>query len=280
MKKSVELGELYKDLRIARGLKLKDIARDNLSLSQLSKFENGQSMLSADKLLLAITGIHMSFAEFGHALNNYEVSNFFKLGQKIATLFSKQDITGLKNLLIDYKDYEISEIYNQLNLIVIRSSIHSLEPTYAIDEKDKDLLSTYLYSIEEWTEYELYLFTNTMPLLTDEDLIFLSKTFLERDKLYASIPTHQNSSKLTLLNLIGQMIDRKQFYYVKYFSDILEERINYLDMFLIVNLKFLLLLSEYLQGKSENLEAMKKYIETIQELGNPHLADLLQTYLQ
>lgn len=280
MKKTVELGELYKDLRIARGLKLKDIARDNLSLSQLSKFENGQSMLSADKLLLAITGIHMSFAEFGHALNNYEVSNFFKLGQKIATLFSKQDITGLKNLLIDYKDYEISEIYNQLNLIVIRSSIHSLEPTYAIDEKDKDLLSTYLYSIEEWTEYELYLFTNTMPLLTDEDLIFLSKTFLERDKLYASIPTHQNSSKLTLLNLIGQMIDRKQFYYVKYFSDILEERINYLDMFLIVNLKFLLLLSEYLQGKSENLEAMKKYIETIQELGNPHLADLLQTYLQ
>lgn len=61
----MRLGELYKELRIARGLRLKDVARDNLSVSQLSKFENGQSMLAADKLLLAISGIHMTFAEFG-----------------------------------------------------------------------------------------------------------------------------------------------------------------------------------------------------------------------
>ncbi|EFQ56843.1 hypothetical protein HMPREF9176_1007 [Streptococcus downei F0415] len=41
--KSLELGEFYKELRIARGLKLKDVARDNLSVSQISKFENGQN---------------------------------------------------------------------------------------------------------------------------------------------------------------------------------------------------------------------------------------------
>lgn len=29
----IQLGELYRNLRIARGLKLKDIARENLSLS-------------------------------------------------------------------------------------------------------------------------------------------------------------------------------------------------------------------------------------------------------
>lgn len=40
--KSLELGELYRELRIARGLKQRDVARDNLSVSQLSKFENGQ----------------------------------------------------------------------------------------------------------------------------------------------------------------------------------------------------------------------------------------------
>ncbi|SUN44459.1 transcriptional regulator [Streptococcus equi subsp. equi] len=73
----MSLGELYKELRIARGLRLKDVARDNLSVSQLSKFENGQSMLAADKLLLAISGIHMTFAEFGHAVNGYKVSDFF-----------------------------------------------------------------------------------------------------------------------------------------------------------------------------------------------------------
>lgn len=38
----MNLGELYRELRVARGLKLKDVARGNLSLSQLSKFEMGK----------------------------------------------------------------------------------------------------------------------------------------------------------------------------------------------------------------------------------------------
>lgn len=77
--KSLELGELYKELRMARGLKQKDVAKDNLSVSQLSKFENGQTMLAADKLLLAIQGIHMTFSEFGYALTQYQESDFLKL---------------------------------------------------------------------------------------------------------------------------------------------------------------------------------------------------------
>ncbi|BAQ25214.1 transcriptional regulator [Streptococcus troglodytae] len=76
MNRSMELGELYRELRIARGLKLKDVANDNLSVSQLSRFENGQTMLAADKLLLAIEGIHMTFSEFSHALNNYKDNDF------------------------------------------------------------------------------------------------------------------------------------------------------------------------------------------------------------
>ncbi len=79
---SMDLGELFRELRIARGLKLKDVASDKLSVSQLSKFENGQTMLSSDKLLVAISGIHMNFSEFGYALNNYQEPEFFKLGKK------------------------------------------------------------------------------------------------------------------------------------------------------------------------------------------------------
>ena len=52
--RKVQLGELYRELRVARGLKQKDVARKGLSIAQLSKFENGQTMLSADKLLIAI----------------------------------------------------------------------------------------------------------------------------------------------------------------------------------------------------------------------------------
>ena len=75
--RKVQLGELYKELRVARGLKQKDVARKGLSIAQLSKFENGQTMLSADKLLIAIESIHMTFEEFGHKLNNYELPKDF-----------------------------------------------------------------------------------------------------------------------------------------------------------------------------------------------------------
>lgn len=99
LEKSMQLGELYRELRIARGLKLKDVARENLSVSQLSRFENGQSMLAADKLLIAISGIHMTFAEFGHAINNYQEPKLYHLVNKAAELYNKQDIEGLRGLL-------------------------------------------------------------------------------------------------------------------------------------------------------------------------------------
>lgn len=85
--RKIQLGELYKELRIARGLKQKDVARKGLSIAQLSKFENGQTMLSADKLLIAIESIHMTFEEFGHKLNNYELPKDIILGKKYQLYF-------------------------------------------------------------------------------------------------------------------------------------------------------------------------------------------------
>ncbi|BAQ25095.1 transcriptional regulator [Streptococcus troglodytae] len=48
-----------------------------------------------------------------------------------------------------------------------------------------------LYDIEEWSTYEVYIFGNIMTALSSENLIFLGKAFVERDKLYRSIPSHK-----------------------------------------------------------------------------------------
>lgn len=61
----MELGEFYKELRLARKLKQTDVACEGLTASQLSKFELGQSMLSADKLILAIQGINVTLMSLG-----------------------------------------------------------------------------------------------------------------------------------------------------------------------------------------------------------------------
>ena len=103
----MELGEFYKELRLARKLKQSDVACDGLTASQLSKFELGQSMLSADKLILAIQGINMNFDEFGHKLNNYQESPHMRIGRRIVDRFVHQDIAGLEQLLEEVEE-EIS----------------------------------------------------------------------------------------------------------------------------------------------------------------------------
>lgn len=221
-KELMNLGELYRELRVARGLKLKDVARGNLSLSQLSKFENGQTMLAADKLLVAISGIHMSFAEFGHALNHYQESPFFAIGKQIAELQLEGNVEGLKQLLNTLEDTETFDTYNRLNRIDVASAIHSLDLNYEIADEDKKFLTDYLYGIEEWTEYELYIFGNTMAILSDADLIFLGKAFAERDKFYLSLPQHKKTAELTFLNIIFALIDREELYYTTFFIDKLE----------------------------------------------------------
>ena len=278
-KKLLTLGELFRDLRIARGLKLKDIAKDNLSASQLSKFENGQTMLAADKLLIAISGIHMSLAEFGHALNQYKEDEFYQIASKIQKLHAQTDLEGLKTLLIESKDSEKYEAYNQLQQIVIKSSIFSLDPTMTISKKETDFLTEYLFSIEEWTEYEVYLFGNTLHILSDEDLIFLGKAFVERDKFYLSIPHYKRSVEIVVINLILTLTERKQFYYASYFMEKLDKLITYQDMFATVVLKFMRKILAYLNEQSVSIEEVRNYIELVEEVSSPTTANLLRISL-
>ncbi|MCO7178507.1 Rgg family transcriptional regulator [Streptococcus gallolyticus subsp. gallolyticus] len=279
LEKSMQLGELYRELRIARGLKLKDIARDNLSVSQLSRFENGQTMLAADKLLIAISGIHMTFSEFGHAINNYEETSFFKLGNVISDLYNKQDIDGLRRLLETDKNTESFDVYNRLNELMIKITIHSLDPSYVITEDEKNFLTSYLYEIEEWTEYELYIFGNTMTILSDDDLIFLGKAFVERDKLYLSLPNHKKSAELVFLNLILTLISYRKIYQATYFIECLEKIITYQDMFATICLNFSKKIIAHIESGSDDLSDLEHYIACVEEIGNPTIVAFLKANL-
>lgn len=276
----MSLGELYRELRMARGLKLKDVAGQKLSVSQLSKFENGQSMLIADKLLVAISAIHMSFSEFGHALNHYQESSYFKLGNQLANLQVAGDIEGLKEVLKNYEADENFDTYNRLTRIDIVSAIYALDPSYEIKEDDKQFLTQYLYRIEQWTEYELYLFGNTMSILSDADLIFLGRALAERNEFYLSLPQHKKAAQLTFINIILALIERNQLYYTTYFMTKLESMINYQDMFTVVFLTFLKDTLVYLKGETDDVQPMRECIEMVEKLGNPTMAKLLEEHLE
>lgn len=233
------LGEVFKELRVARGLKLKDISSNHLSISQLSKFENGQSMLSADKLILALSGINMTFAEFGHVMNNYKDSVFNKRILMALNYQKNMNIDGLRLLLNETSKLESYPNYTILNNIVIECAILSIEPNYQISKYAQEIVTKYLYSIEEWTNYELHVFGNTMQILSINDLIFLGKAFVERDKFYKYLPQNKKNACMVLVNIIMILVENKEFYHSLFFIKKLESLITYQDMFIIIFLNFI-----------------------------------------
>ncbi|HEW7328904.1 TPA: helix-turn-helix domain-containing protein [Streptococcus pneumoniae] len=264
MIEKMELGEFYKELRLARKLKQSDVACAGLTASQLSKFELGQSMLSADKLILAIQGINVTFDEFGHKLNNYQESPHMQIGRKVVDRFAHQDIAGLEQLLEEVEQGQMAETYRRLNAIVIKNALHSLDKSYPLAEEDSEFLTTYLYAIESWTWFELYLFCNTMPFLSNQDLIFLSTSLLEKSKEFKELVHNRLYMKSGFLNIISE----------------LESMLRPYDVFEKVLWQFLKKMSIFLQTKGNNQKEIENFIQSLQVLENPQLTSLFELRLQ
>lgn len=166
---------------------------------------------------------------------------------RIARGLKLKDIDGLRRLLETDTNTESFDVYNRLNELMIK--IYSLDPRYVITEDEKNFWASYLYEIEEWTEYEFYIFGNTMTILSDDDLIFLGKAFVERDKLYLSLPNHKKSAELVFLTLISY----RKIYQATYFIECLEKIITYQDMFATICLNFSKKIIAHIESRSDDL---------------------------
>ncbi|EKU17959.1 transcriptional activator, Rgg/GadR/MutR family, C-terminal domain protein [Streptococcus intermedius BA1] len=276
----IELGEFYRELRIARGVKQNEVACEGLTASQLSKFELGQSMLSADKLFLAIEGINMTFAEFAYKLNNYQESQHIQLGHQIVDLFVRQDKDSLEDLLNKVQEKVSSQQYIRLNKIVIQNALHSLDSSYILKEEDKQFITAYLFAIDSWTWFELYLFFNTMPLLSDQDLLFLSTALLEKSQELQQLMQNKLYLKKGLLNVISELLERGYYRYVPLFEIELEKILTVYDIFENILLKFLREICIFLKFNGSNKKEIETFIQSLEVLDNPQLIALLTLKLQ
>lgn len=276
----IELGEFYRELRIARGVKQNEVACEGLTASQLSKFELGQSMLSADKLFLAIEGINMTFAEFAYKLNSYQESQHIQLGHQIVDLFVRQDKDSLEDLLNKVQEKVSSQQYIRLNKIVIQNALHSLDSSYILKEEDKQFITAYLFAIDSWTWFELYLFFNTMPLLSDQDLLFLSTALLEKSQEFQQLMQNKLYLKKGLLNVISELLERGYYRYVPLFEIELEKILTVYDIFENILLKFLREICIFLKFNGSNKKEIETFIQSLEVLDNPQLIALLTLKLQ
>lgn len=73
-------------------------------------------------------------------------------------------------------------------------------------------MTTYLYAIESWTWFELYLFCNTLPFLSNQDLIFYQPPYSKKSKEFKELVHNRLYMKQGLLNIISELMERKLFF--------------------------------------------------------------------
>ena len=66
------LGQVFKNLRTNRHISLKQISNERVSAAQISRFERGESDISLEKFLIALSNMHIEVSEFMDAVNNYQ----------------------------------------------------------------------------------------------------------------------------------------------------------------------------------------------------------------
>ncbi|MCE2061257.1 Rgg/GadR/MutR family transcriptional regulator, partial [Streptococcus thermophilus] len=71
-----DFGEVFKVIRKSKGIKIIDIADEQISKSQISRFERGESTITLFKLTHMLDKICVTVEEFMYIVRNYKLDNF------------------------------------------------------------------------------------------------------------------------------------------------------------------------------------------------------------
>lgn len=167
MKKT--LGKTFKMIRESKGLSQKEVAEGVVSVAQLSRFERGISDVTADVLYICLQNLNVTMDEFQSVYHNFvqPQNTFFQ--NDISEVYLEKNILKLEKILENCKKIEERfsnyKLY-KLNTLVVKAILCQCTKQEKINKKEIQYLVDYLFSVEEWGRYELWLFTNSASVMT------------------------------------------------------------------------------------------------------------------
>ncbi|MGG0731542.1 hypothetical protein [Bacillus paramycoides] len=227
------LGEVFREIRESKNLKLLDVCGVDLSLSQLSRFERGECEISAYKLFSALEKINVSVEEYILAINNYQKNYIDELFSKLNEYHLQNNVKMMKSLLEQEQDkIKNSEksIYAEINCLLISVRIQQIDPAFIIYNNDKEKLVDYLLSVNDWGYYELQVFSNVLIYMEVQTLMVLSKEIIGKYGFYKGIPKCKSIVIEVLIKIIFICTDKNYFknatYLIKKVENLLDSEMD------------------------------------------------------
>lgn len=214
-------GETFRRARKGKGMTLKEACGDALSVSQLSRFENGKSVIPVDLFYDVLSNINTTSEEFYYFMGQkteVELSRQFDL---IAEYVREQQYDALKQLKQSLKEsYPNPYSWEQFLIYFISSLLDMNEDK---EPEAHHFILDYLMQVENWGEMELRLYALFGFVLEVETMHHLMHTALKRSMLYQHIPQDQKLLHIILSNTFSTFLFRDRLDYAEETIELFEE---------------------------------------------------------
>lgn len=268
-------GKVFKQFRQSRGLSLRSISNEELSVSQLSRFENDQSDLTISKFKIALDEINMPMSEFMYAVQDFKRDELQELLYKMDTYVLRNDVVSMRHLLASRPvKPRLRRLFHELNTIIIKIKLEEMTGESVVSEHDLSVLTDYLIGVEYWGYYELLLFMHSMHRFRHTLFMTLSKEMISRSEFYKELPINRRMMNYLVLEAFVLSSERQELIDAQYYRKFIqnnhfEER----DIFERMVIQYAEGMFEFFfHDERKGLMEMEKVIQTFRELGSIHLA--------
>lgn len=195
-------GEHFRNMREEKKMSIVEVSDGILSVSQLSKFERGLSEISLSKFIKVLERINVTLSEFELVSNNFESKSLYQMVENLRASYTNRESDVLTKMveseLVKWQTTDnIRYRYNYIMLSIINDELNNVTTT---DKSDIARLTDYLFSIEDWTYYELVLFGNSIPAIPIRTVILLCDELLTKTAFFQKNSSHRKMVIHTLLN--------------------------------------------------------------------------------
>lgn len=202
------------------------MADDVVSKGMISKFENGTSDLSTKRFFHLLKKLYITPFEFTVVMNHFEPLYDNKFATNLTQSALNNDFAGLKRLAdSEYARWQNSHsIFDQLNWIMAECVRAEAEKKPLSDKVHLNVLTNYLFQCEDWGNFELVLYGNTMTQLPIETITVFSQTLLDKCSIYIGLTSVYETCINVLLNTVALLIRHEKTQHALKTLAILEQK--------------------------------------------------------
>lgn len=265
-----KLGITLRKVRKGKRVSLCSVADENLSKSQISRFERGESEISCIRLINILDKLHITLDEFLilHDKDYTNTESFANFVQYIRKQYSSQSIDNISRLLSDTSSYTL----NSFEKTMIKSILHTMDSSIVPSDDELLQLTDYLFKVEKWGYYEIILLGNCVRTINYNSYFLLTKEMLN-NYIYSSLnKTNKRIVTQLAINCLILSIDKVEFsnctYLISEIKNLLDNELNFYEqtVFLYATGYY-----EFKRQSGTGIEKMKQAIQVLDILGEDKL---------